>query len=383
VTTVVVSADQDVSSYAGPLRLVPARDVLEAAQHFGLCPTSEQLPLENGIDVRARLERFQYDNERSLSTSEWVALSHQADYVARFFGATNPRSTEALSWAVQFAVHAGDVASLENYFDRMDPSHFEQLPKAVQARCLIHRATALIDSGANAATQFARDGFATVLSLSSTEREELLGRAHGTLGRALMHAGQLTEAVEQLRFAVDAHAAQPEQVPRSLCYLATCLRLAGAPRDARACVLDALKKLESLRSSPNAPATRRYLNLELGRCELVLGSLDAARSAFELVLPDDADTSHPRISALRGLAQVCRRLNLPEAGDQFLRRCLSAAHAATGLLQRVAAAAAGEAVLDKEAGLQVSLPHSELLRCWRLVASSEHDINATLQRLIY
>ena len=390
VTDIVISRLQDLpsdfESRYPTLRFVRASNVVEAAEYFGLPANPEVLPICSLLHARERLDRFRVDNEKSHQAQEWLALSQQASYVATLLGAANTRSAEALAWAILFALHAGELDAVERYVDRIDETELSGLPNSVQALWNLHVASARIDRDAQSALTAARAAVALANACDSAAREELIGRAHGTLGRALMHAGHAEQALSELSAAVECHrATHPEQVPRSLCYLATAHRLAGRAGDALEIVKTAAEilALPLIAKGPNVPATRRYLALECARCELALDSLGVARDAFLTVMDNDEDASHPRIAAIRGLAQVYRRLGQRSESDALLRRCLLVADRTTDPLRRIAAAAAGEALLDLRAGHPTTISERELLQYWAFVSASAEDIASALNRVVY
>jgi hypothetical protein len=202
-----------------------------------------------------------------------------------------------------------------------------------------------------------------------------------------MRAGRLDAAESALRKALAHHeAVLPKEAPRSACYLATCLRLAGRARAAAAVTDDALAKAEKLtRRWNDAVTTQLYLHLERGRVRAALGMWAEAADDFARVCEGQpGDSRYPRLGAVRGLASALRALDRTDEADDALRACLSVARTASmPILRKVAAIAAGEALLNARPN---GIPCSEIEEAWTAVfgvdTTPEH-IAAVVRAWVY
>jgi tetratricopeptide (TPR) repeat protein len=364
VTHVVVATRQKLpEGYACPVQLAYCESLADAARVFGL--TLEDLPPARLDDFRDRVARFRTDNSRAPGAGEWARLSDVAWETSAALAADEPeKSAEAALWAALFAVHSGDPGAADALLRRVPPETTEKFPE-LHARQLITSASTQIDAEhLDEAIALSEKAVKLCDQLSSSDRRDLLGQALGTHGRALMHAGRLNEAEALLQRALAHHRDEvPREAPRSMCYLATCLRLAGRAEEALLIVDDARAAALTLASRWNdAVTTGLFLHLERGRLHAVLGMWHEAVTDFLLVRDGQLeDVAYPRLGAVRGLAVVLRALERMEASDEALRACLAVARGASApILRKVAAIGAGEALLD----LRTQVPLAELEDAW-------------------
>src|SRR5690606_15735197 len=128
-----------------------------------------------------------------------------------------------------------------------------------------------------------------------------------TLGRVLMRAGRAADALAEYRRAAEHHRTHlPEAEPRSLCHVATALRVLGRPDEALAAVQEATRKNERLlHDSARALVTRMFLRYEEGRILLALGQASRAAHVLELCAESQrSDADWPRLGALAMLVRA-------------------------------------------------------------------------------
>lgn len=357
---VVVARHQPVpAGYRCAVELVRADSLAEALPHFGLRLTELRHRVTSIEELQDSVRRLRIENARAHTIGEWQRLVHEACELAVALEEDDPESAgQSRVWGALFAVHAGDADTAEALVKQISEAVANQYP-ALQARKRIISATSLIDGpNCHEAIQAAADAVELCRALPSSESRELLGQALGTHGRAFLHAGRHAEAEPLLRLAADHHhAAKPQEEPRSLSYLATCLRLAGRPEDALDVVDRALARAEidAEKKWDVAATTRLYLRLERGR---VLAALqrwpEAASELLAVREGQQGELDYPRLGAVQSLPRVLRRAGRTAEAEQALAGCVAvarrlAASERTSILARVAAVAAAEALLDAAA----------------------------------
>jgi tetratricopeptide (TPR) repeat protein len=372
VTHVVVATRQKLpEGYACPVELAHCESLTDAIRVFGL--TLDGLPPARLDDFRDRVARFRTDNSRPHGAEEWARLSAVAWETAAALAVEDPeKSAEAGLWAALFAVHSGDPAAADALLRGVPPETAATYPE-LHARQLITSASSQIDTEhIDEAIALSEHAVKLCGPLSSTDRRGLLGQALGTHGRALMHAGRLDEAEAFLRRALAHHRnGVPREVPRSQCYLATCLRLAGRAEEALVVVNDALAAAEAFAGRWNdVVTTGLYLHLERGRVYAALAMWQEASADFLLVRDGQLeDVAYPRLGALRGLAGALRALEHIDAADDALRACLGVARGGSApILRKVAAIAAGEALLDAR---PTQIVRSEIEDAWASIFGAD------------
>jgi len=393
VRRVVVAEGQPVPDGDLPHFVFCRRSTLwDALSDFGVQPTPEELPLTTLDQLEQRAAWYQTANEEHHSAEEWSHLSLDAASVGRLLGREHPWSARALSFAALFALHAGECDRAEALLREVPESALSSL--GAVPRVWWHIVTAsvaidgVIDRDPALAVSQARKAYEAAEALPpGEEREQTLGRAAGTLGRALLRAGRAEEALTYLSEGVEIHKGWLlREQPRSLCYLATGLRLAGRLDQA----LEATHRGLELCDHPqvaqcrSSVATKAYLNLERGRCLCAQGKPEEALvcfSASRKVYPKRSE--YPGIAISRGLAQVYRRLGNVDASEEELSECLAVTEMSTAgaLIRSIAALAAGEALLDLEAGLPVRHAANELREMWARFFP-EDTSRASIQRRI-
>ncbi len=365
VTHVVVATRQKLpGGYACPVQITHCESLADAVRVFGL--TLDDLPPARLDDFRDRVARFRTDNSRAHTAGEWARLSDVAWETSSALAADEPeKSAEAALWAALFAAHSGDPGAADALLRRVAPETTETFPE-LHARQLIISASNQIDAEhLDDAIALSERAVRLCDELSSSDRRDLLGQALGTQGRALMHAGHLDQAEVFLRQAVAHHRRDvPRETPRSQCYLATCLRLASRATEALVIANEALAGAETFAGRwHDAVTTGLFLHLERGRVYTALARWQDA--AAEYLLVRDAqleDVAYPRLGALRGLAGALRALDRVDAADDALRACLAVARSAPApILRKVAAIAAGEALLDARS---TGIGRSEIEEAW-------------------
>lgn len=326
VRTVVVATGQALPPRTD-VKFVEAPTLADGLVELGL--DHRQLPASLLDDHADRARLLSGLSMRPHSTREWRRHSIDAEESAIALAEHDPtESGECRAWAALFALHAGDTSAAQTLLDGHHAQVRNENP-ALDAWMHIIAGTTLID----------RDQFleaaaeATVAvekcaSLERRDRSRLTGQALGTHGRALMHAGRWAEAETSLRRSVEHHRAEaPGEVPRSLCYLATCSRLAGRPDQALDIVEEAVRLNEpNLARHATALATVAYLRLERGRILIELVRYEEAEADLLEVAPRHDVATYPRLGAERSLVRLrlAREEWAPRARQAFAR-CVQAA----------------------------------------------------------
>jgi tetratricopeptide (TPR) repeat protein len=384
--TRVVVAEGQIRPVGGPMEFISCSTLDEAIRAFGL--SLDSLPLAFLDESLNRVAAFRSENARAPGAEEWSQLSAEAWEVSAALGRDEPqKSAEAALWAALFAVHSGDPAAADALLRAVPPEMTAEFPE-LRVRQLMTSASNKVDTEELAeALSLADRAVKMCDALSAADRRELLGQALGTHGRALMHAGNLEAAESSLRRAHDHHRTLvPREAPRSACYLATCLRLAGRPADGLALVVGALAAVEEFAGRWNAAVTTGlFLRLERGRCLAALNQWAEAIADFRAVRDgQDDDLSYPRLGGMRGLAQAHRALHECAEADAALRACLSAvdrSHSPT--LRKVAAIAAGDALVGD---LRTAVPTYELQAAWVAAFGAlpnSQDLATAVARWVY
>lgn len=337
----------------GELTIHRAATLAEVIPVFGLGLEAHVLPKASPRELERIVEGFRFDNEEPTPRHLWGYRAEHAADIAAALGPGSFAAARAKGWAALFALHAGDASRAKTLIDAIDSETVGGLAPCARAWLYLTRATTEIDLDPGAAVRLAEHAQVELSNTPEREvRRELLGRARGTLGRALMHTGRFEEALVHLEEAALHHARElPSEEPRSRSYQAAALRLLGRPEDA---LLVARGALDTAAGTRGAEGSIPYLEVELGRAALALARYDEAIAAFLRVGERLArDDDYPRISALRGLAAAYRRSGRPEQGAAMLHRCLQVARN-SDLIGQIAARAAGDALDDANRGLTVT-----------------------------
>lgn len=373
----------------GPWRFERCDGVLDALVHFDLTVDAGALPLSAPDRLERRLARFVHDNDEPLGREGWMDLARQAWTVSAAFGDDPIARGRALSWAMLFALHGGDDRAAALYRGQVTNDAVADMEPAARIWHRIGAASAQIDAGSlESARAFAQAALDEARGIPSRElRRQVLGRALGTLGRTFLHDERYADAMPLLREGVEVHARElPHEEPRSLLQLATCMRLAGRAADALATADRGLERMARLPRRGQMTLTERFFQLERARCLFELGEYEPAREAFAYAAANQADADNPRTSALRGLARAARRVGDYNEAERALRACLAVAGDVTvgPASRRVAALAAGEALLDAHYSAEV--PVHELRRIWthHHGDADDHDaIKRRIRRIVY
>lgn len=360
VRRVIVAPDQAEVTVSG-LTLERHETLGSALRAFGLA--LENLEHSRIEDHEKRLEGFKQDNRAKKSVEEWRRLAWRAIDSAQVFASEGDTAREARcrSWASLFFLHAGEVYnSMAQLTEVRDEDAGEALgwKKLIEATGAIDAADISNPADAQRAIELA----CSVVDLLESDKE-LRGQAHGTLGRAYIHAGRPAEGEEHLRIGVDHHQQHAKaEVARSMTYLATCLRRQGRPSEALAVADEAIKLAEQALNRQSNVTSIAYLELERGRCLAELGRHDEAVIAFERVcVAYRTDYDYPRPAALRGLATSQRALGHALQADDALRRCLQVALEGSPIIRPVAALAVADVLLSNT---ETSSTTTELQRAW-------------------
>ncbi|HMJ10504.1 MAG TPA: hypothetical protein VK524_03805, partial [Polyangiaceae bacterium] len=268
-------------------------------------------------------------------------------------------AAEAFGLAALFALHGGWRDLSEAFQVQATGPGVEPAPPVAAWLAIVAAARAIDDEAARLpaesngrAIDLAARALERTQALDLRDRAPVLGQALGTLGRAFLHAGEPERGLPHLRESVAHHKQhEPKEGPRSLTYLATCLRHAGAVAEASSTIEEALRGLEAMPRHILGRTTRQYAMLERGRCALARGDSDIALYDLQQVVDDEkVDAQHPRVSALRGLAAAHRGLANTAAAAMFMNRCVKVAEGAHDPLYRLLGImAVGDALVAGEA----------------------------------
>jgi tetratricopeptide (TPR) repeat protein len=330
-----------------------------------------------------RLDGFKQDNRERKSVEEWRQLAWRAVESAHVFASEGDRAREARcrSWASLFFLHAG-----EGFDSRAQIAHVpeQDAGEALGWKRLVEATNAIDDMDITSETDAQRVIELARRAVDILERDiELRGQAHGTLGRAFVHAARPADGEPHLRIGVEHHLqyAKPE-VARSMTYLATCLRHQGRANDALAVADEAIRIAEQALNRQSNVTSIAFLELERGRCLANLARHDEAVIAFERVCAAyRTDHDYPRPAALRGLASSRRALGETGLAEDLLRRCLAVASSTT--IGRAAVMAAADAILSN---VGANIPVSELHQAWTSAfpdATTHDQMCAIHARFVY
>jgi hypothetical protein len=349
VRRVLVSSDQPAPD--GPpegIDLVRCGTFAEVLAKAGLTGAVYRLPHATLGELRAQAASL-LEVKVGLTNAEWARHSDECARLASLLTTLDDPDCatlrlQMLVHALQCAVHATDpgrMACREKDLVEAIPEERifqapadDALPLHVLVSAAIVLATRAIDeSDWQRARRAASRAVEFAAALDPERARHLRGRAVGTLGRVLLHAGDPGGAIEPLREAHAWHCARlRREAPRSACYLAQALRLDGRVPEARALLERTVEELDApgaVALHDETPITRRYLELELGRCALAEGRGDHARlteARLRLQRVEDAQpspTDYPRLGAARSLLECAA---LRRDADEFERRvaCLRA-----------------------------------------------------------
>lgn len=296
------------------------------------------------------LQALNQAQSESYSTERWLDFVDRALALADDPDCEPEARTMAYGHAMLFALHAGDPKRAAELGAHITDADLPNLGDAERAWIYVARASAAIDDECfDHAIELAETAVEQVHLLRAIrDRREVVGRAFGTLGRALTHAGRDEDAHAWLEKGAEHHREYlPEDLPRSLCYLATCLRRLGRYEDAAGVLHDAFAALRD-RDALTSHATTRFLLYERAR-------LHFEREAFEACLDDietlqrrqPSPTDYPRLGTLR-YEVACRALlgDLARAEELRVLAAMSCEATPPGPLRRLAEAVAEVSLTD-------------------------------------
>ncbi|MBX3245562.1 MAG: hypothetical protein KF901_00075 [Myxococcales bacterium] len=244
--------------------------------------------------ARAQIEDYSAERWRDFVTRA-LALADDPD-------CEPDRRAMALGNAMLFALHAGDVDQAGALGSKITDDALEHVGDAERAWVCVVRATAAIDKQPpERAIQLAELAAEAAHGLRSTsERRDVCGRAFGTFGRALMHASRDQEAEIWLQKGADHHRKYlREELPRSLCYLATNLRRLGRYEDAAHALEEAFTEA-AMRHDAASASNALFLLYERARLRFERGELEACLDDIESIKRRQSGPTHyPRLGTLR------------------------------------------------------------------------------------
>jgi tetratricopeptide (TPR) repeat protein len=366
VRTIVVAAGQTAVPAVEGLRIVKLADLDEALKEFGL--DLERLPSPSVDELEKRLTALEVEEREQHSSSQWLARAIDAWEIGkRLRTERNSKWPRAQILAGLMASHAGDQELAVSMLDSADDTLIRKLP--LRARKQLVLASCTIDRQPERALAAATAALELATALEDEDHEELFGLASGTLGRVLMHRGDLEAAEPTLRAAYEHHRrVAPHEACRSACYLACCLRLMGRSEAAVELASLALAEAQSLQDQFDAAKTTiAFARLERGRALEALGRYaEAAVELEQVVAINRSAESYPRLGAERSLASVFRAASKLDEARAHLVVCKRVARGDAPLtLRKVGAVAAAEELRSAHrAGRPTMLPHRDLQDAW-------------------
>ncbi len=381
VTRVVVATEQGPVPDLDGLTIVRAKSLRDALPHFGV--EVHKLPRPTAGELKARLGQIEQEEERHQSSSRWFSLATEAWEIGRRLASLNDsRVSEARVLAALLASHAGEN---ETAVRRLREISDADCNPSILARKYVFLGSCSIDGAPKEAIAHAQRGLAEAQALTYADHKVgLLGRAHGTLGRAYMAAGRWAEAERHLRLGLEHHEDHaPGEAARSACYVSCCLRMAGRAEDALGFADDALSLAgEHADGSDSARTSVAYARLERGRALEALGRLDEAVADLSRVVEANVDEeSYPALGGRRSLVSTLREAGRVDEAREMLLICERVARGTASLtLRKVGAVAAAEELRTaRRAGEGTLLPSSDLEAAWRecFADASANDVLRT------
>lgn len=371
---------------------VPALDAIDAVALTRAATLGGALEVL-GLDVRAiegaplpsaqrkrMLEELATIQVPSYDAGTWREHAMRARMCAS--GGSASETTRALGWAALFHLHAGDLDDASGIAHELRGRELDALSDGARVWVRIVLATTAIDRDRHDdAVALAREALADAQTLRGDDRAELLGRAYGTLGRALVHAGRSEQAIEPLAAGAAHHREHlGRELARSAIYLATGLRRAGRLDEALDAIGEAFAAIDAHAHEEESAVSFLYARYERGRVRFAREELRAARDDLLALVDAQGTHTYPALGALRYLAAIEQRLGEGDGWRWLEDACeVAEAESTGGALRRVAAAAAGEALLRGGAppGLEPRL------RAVWIRVMGEGAGEAALDRLVY
>ncbi len=419
VTHLVVASDQTDAPEDQGVTVIHCDSLEQAWGHFGLSLNGVLAPLPVD-ELRSRIDRLPLERSNIGDRETWSKLALDAlswsaaiEIVLRSAdlpqqGVDDLRSYQfkALGFAALFALQAGDTRAASRHLDALDAMIQRGEARWDDVELEVRVSVAITQAGAAIARQtdalgHAREAVKLAEGLGGRLRRRLLGKAIGTLGRAILHGGDPAGACDTLREAVQFQRTnEPEEEARSLCYVATAVRMAGDPAAALVQVLTGLELTAKRSVFLSSRTTRMYLHLEKGRCELALGRWPDALASFDVVIGEGRrgpteeteerpkrDHDYPKLGALRGRASALYEMGSRRTALAYWKRCLMVAEAesngtATGQIAALALAdlrLTGDVELYRDLDAQIA---SAWNRHWGMDADEER-MRQTVHRAVY
>lgn len=289
--------------------VVRAAHLLEALATFGLA-LDELPPSRSTREQREReLHALGHAQSENYSSERWMDFVDRAVALADDPDCESDVRTMAHGHAMLFALHAGDPRRAAELSAGVQEAELARLRDSERAWVYVARASAAIDDERlDDAIRLAEQAVEECHLLRATrDRREVIGRAYGTLGRALMHACRDEDARPWLEKGVEHHRQHlPEELPRSLCYLATNLRRLGR-YDEAATTLEAALGVEEGESFASGN-TLLFLLYESARLHFERGEYDDCLRDIERIQRRQSNPAdYPRLGTLR-YEVACRAL---------------------------------------------------------------------------
>ncbi len=379
VATLVVAEEQELPNAVGGLNFLRAKTLREALVLFGL--EVGGLPRPSKGDLRKRLVEIEEEEQRHHESSRWFALAIEAWEISRSLQTlVEDEADDARLLAALLSSHAGanDLA-VERAQQVVSADSDRQATKH------IYLGSFQIEIDPQRAVEDAEQGLrlAEVLPVAR-HRAKLVGRAHGTLGRALIARARFEEAEQHLKRGLEHHLdGDDHEAARSACYLACCHRMGGHADRALEIAEQALGwARQHAEVSESSRTSIPYALLERGRALAALGRFDEAVVDLQkVVATNTAEESYPALGGRRSLVTTFRRLGLRDEARDMLLACVRVARGTAFLtLRRVGGVAAMEELrAAEEDGREPLLPRSDLESAWKACfeAASADDVLRT------
>ena len=344
VRNVVVARDQQVPFDTHGLHVHRCDTVEAALQLLGCAIDLFDAPLLATEDARREVEGLRH--VRCGSEAKWRMEARKAEHLSEHPHLPAVLRSRARAFAALFSLHAAEDERAKRLIRDVVPATFQDADPVDQIWFAIIQASVAIDNEDLDRAVF--EGERAVEAARATQgqtRRDVLGRALGTLGRAIMHKDDAASALAPFRESV-AHHREHERasLPRSLTYLATALRRAGRLEDALDVVTESLGYCGSDTIHAESRTSRIFALYERGRIHFEEGRFVEALADLEEVRGAQADPwAYPRLGCERYLCALGFRLNLPIAEERMNEAIQRATDCERSpILRRIAIAACGE-----------------------------------------
>jgi len=355
VRRVVVAKTQEGDAPPG-IELLPAETIESALSAHGLDLAQVCGRLDSRA-ARAQIESLHHERVPSYEAEQWRLRAHRARWLAECTTTATLRA-RALGHAALFHLHAGEAREADDLFESLDDDAVADLPAGVRVSLWINAASGKIDRDPKQAIELAERALEGAEELAGQERADHLGKALGTLGRALVHAQNAERALPHLKAAVHHHETHlPDEQAQSLVHWATGLRHANDLGAA----LEAAERAVALVQGRAHDPTELFARYERARCYFAREQFDEALMDIAFIESAQASpTDYPRLGTTRYLVAI--ELSRGAVPRRLLEEACELVERLHPPLSALAAGAIAEALVSP-----VELPgdlHARLMGMW-------------------